>query len=154
MGRKLLGLLLAAALLTGCGAGTGNGGPSPEEIYRTVQETAALPALVEMDEGFIRDYYGIEPEKLDGYVFALAEDPLSAETVIIMRARDPGDVESLRTAAASIGERKAAEMRSYEIPEQYQLAAASQVRAKGNYVYLVISQSAEAVEEVIRAALE
>ena len=46
------------------------------------------------------------------------------------------------------------EMRNYEVPEQYQIAAESEVRTKGRYVYLVISQAAEDAEEIIEEELE
>lgn len=63
-------------------------------------------------------------------------------------AEDMGD------AAGAVGKQKVAEMRNYEVPEQYQIAAESEVRTKGRYVYLVISQAAEDAEEIIEEELE
>ena len=110
--------------------------------------------MTEKDDAFIRDYYGIDPDLLDSYVLALAEDPVLAETIFIMRAKDPKDVEALADAAGAVGKQKEAEMRNYEVPEQYQIAAESEVRTKGRYVYLVISQAAEDAEEIIEEELE
>lgn len=128
--------------------------PAPEAIYQAVRAAVELPPMTEKDDAFIRDYYGIDPDLLDSYVLALAEDPVLAETIFIMRAKDPKDVEALADAAGAVGKQKAAEMRNYEVPEQYQIAAESEVRTKGRYVYLVISQAAEDAEEIIEEELE
>lgn len=150
----LLLLLAGAGIMLGACGGEHREKPAPEEIYLAVRETVALPPMVEMDGAFLMDYYGIDPTLLDGYVFALAEDPASGETIMILRAGDQKDVETLADAAESVIKQKAAEMRNYGLPAQYQAAAESKVRTDGDYVYLVISPEAEKIERAIRMAME
>ena len=45
-----------------------------------------LCSPVTMTDSFISNYYGIDPDKLEEYVFSMSEDATSAETIIIMKA--------------------------------------------------------------------
>ena len=65
-------IVLCALALAGCGAGgKGNAGPAaepktPEELYEQILKEAELPEMVLGDDEYIVNYYGIDPESLDG----------------------------------------------------------------------------------------
>lgn len=128
-------------------------GISPQEIYASVSGAVELPSMMEGDDDFIFNYYGIDPATLDGYVFASAEDATRADSVIIMRVKSADTVADMESALNVVKDQKAAEMEDY-IPEQYEIVADSTVRTEGLYVYLVISENAAEIEKVIREALQ
>lgn len=119
-----------------------------EDIYKEIEQGVELVSPVKMGDGFITNYYGIEPEKLEEYVFVMSEEATSAETVVIMKVKDGADVENMCAALQVVVDEKRSEMENY-LPEQFAIVDKSSVKSKGNYVYLVISEQADAILQVI-----
>ena len=123
-------------------------GAAPADIYSTV--TSYLPTMVSFDDSYISNYYGIDASQLDGYVFAAAEDVTQADTVVILKAKDAASVSTLSSQLATVKQQKEAELQDYN-PTAYQVAAAGYVKTSGNYVYLIMSNNASAIDQVISA---
>ena len=123
-------------------------GAAPADIYSKV--TSYLPSMVSFDDSYISNYYGIDASQLDGYVFAAAEDVTQADTVVILKAKDAASVSTLSSQLATVKQQKEAELQDYN-PTAYQVAAAGFVKTSGNYVYLIMSGNASAIDQVISA---
>ena len=123
-------------------------GAAPADIYSKV--TSYLPSMVSFDDSYISNYYGIDASQLDGYVFAAAEDVTQADTVVILKAKDTASVSTLSSQLATVKQQKEAELQDYN-PTAYQVAAAGYVKTSGNYVYLIMSNNASAIDQVISA---
>lgn len=123
-------------------------GAAPADIYSKV--TSYLPSMVSFDDSYISNYYGIDASQLDGYVFAAAEDVTQADTVVILKAKDTASVNTLSSQLATVKQQKEAELQDYN-PTAYQVAAAGYVKTSGNYVYLIMSNNASAIDQVISA---
>lgn len=121
-------------------------GAAPADIYSKV--TSYLPSMVSFDDSYISNYYGIDASQLDGYVFAAAEDVTQADTVVILKAKDTASVSTLSSQLATVKQQKEAELQDYN-PTAYQVAAAGYVKTSGNYVYLIMSNNASAIDQVI-----
>lgn len=161
--------LVSAVLLGGCGGAEENSAAvstdnvsaqkiedevketkSVDEIYSEITQSVELISPVEMDDEFISNYYGIEPDTLEEYVFSMSEEATSAETVVIMKAKDEAAVSDIEAALNTVIDEKRAEMENY-LPEQFEIVDKSSVSSKGNYVWLVISQNQDAILEIIEA---
>lgn len=125
-------------------------GAAPADIYSKV--TSYLPSMVSFDDSYISNYYGIDASQLDGYVFAAAEDVTQADTVVILKAKDAASVSTLSSQLATVKQQKEAELQDYN-PTAYQVAAAGYVKTSGNYVYLIMSNNASAIDQVISASV-
>ena len=123
-------------------------GATPADIYSKL--TSYLPSMVSFDDSYISNYYGIDASQLDGYVFAAAEDVTQADTVVILKAKDASSVSTLSSQLATVKQQKEAELQDYN-PTAYQVAAAGYVKTSGNYVYLIMSNNASAIDQVISA---
>ena len=123
-------------------------GAAPADIYSKV--TSYLPSMVSFDDSYISNYYGLDASQLDGYVFAAAEDVTQADTVVILKAKDAASVSTLSSQLATVKQQKEAELQDYN-PTAYQVAAAGYVKTSGNYVYLIMSNNASAIDQVISA---
>ncbi|SEA59069.1 protein of unknown function [Oribacterium sp. KHPX15] len=121
-------------------------GADPSAIYSQV--TGLLPGMINVDANYIANYYGIDASQLEGYVFAMAEDVTHADTVAILKAKDASSVAALAGQLSAVQQQKAQELQDY-MPDQYQIVAASSVKTAGNYVYLVMSPNAAAIEQTI-----
>ena len=123
-------------------------GAAPADIYSKL--TSYLPSMVSFDDSYISNYYGIDASQLDGYVFAAAEDVTQADTVVILKAKNASSVSTLSSQLATVKQQKEAELQDYN-PTAYQVAAAGFVKTSGNYVYLIMSNNASAIDQVISA---
>ena len=175
---KFICFLAAMLLLGGCGQADGaktNGGItagtdinvkeqesepeaasgealSVQEIYDLVTESVTLISPVIMQDNFIENYYNIDPALLEEYVFSMSEEATSAETVVIMKLKDKADADTISAALQLVIEEKSGEMENY-LPGQYDIVKKSAVKTEGSYVYLVISEQADAIEKIIEAQL-
>lgn len=123
-----------------------------KEIYGEIEQSVELYSPVPMADSFISNYYGIDPEKLEEYVFVMSEEATSAETVVIMKVKDEADVEKISAALQVVVDEKRGEMENY-LPEQFEIVDKSSVKSKGNYVYLVISESQDAIVKIIEEGI-
>ena len=108
--------------------------------------------MVSFDDSYISNYYGIDVSQLDGYVFAAAEDVTKADTVAILKAKDAGSASTLASQLATVKQQKEAELQDYN-PTAYQVAAAGYVKTAGSYVYLIMSDNASQIEQVISSSI-
>lgn len=125
---------------------------SIDEIYQEITQAVTLQSPACMDEDFISNYYGIDTKTLSEYVFSMSEDAAQAETIIIMKAQQSEDLEGLSNCLQTVVDEKKNEMENY-IPEQFAIVEKSKVQTKGNYVWLVISENAESITDIIENSL-
>ena len=129
--------------------------PAPSESYKSIQdiyaeitEKVALNAPMVLPDEFISNYYGVDVSTLDEYVFSMSEAANSAETVVILKAKDTGSIDDLAASLQTVIDQKRSEMENY-LPDQFQIVDKSSVHVEGNYVYLVISEQADAISQII-----
>lgn len=118
------------------------------DIYTEIEETAELPKMVVLNDNYIANYFGIDLETLDEYVFTNAEEVIYADTVIMMKAKPGTDKETLKEALDTMITHKKAELENY-LPEQFKIVEKAEIQVKGDYVYLVISEKSADIEAVI-----
>lgn len=122
------------------------------DIYDEIAANVTLSSPVAMDDDFISNYYGIDASTLEEYVFSMSEDATSAETIIIMKAKDASNISSLSDCLQIVVDEKKNEMENY-LPEQFAIVEKSSVKTKDNYVWLVISENADDINKIIEADL-
>ena len=162
---KAMAAFLAAALLfTGCSDNTTSpdvpSEPSDneqtaktvQEIYQEIEQTVSLKSPQCMDEDFILNYYDIDTAELEEYVFSMSEDAAQAETVILMKVKNPEDLEMFADCLQTIVDDKKSEMEDY-IPEQFAIVEKSRVQTRDNYLWLVISDNADEITSIIESGL-
>ena len=125
---------------------------SIDEIYQEIEQSVSLQSPQRMDDDLISNYYGIDAATLDSYVFSMSEDAAQAETIIIMKVKNTDDLTGLADSLQAIVDEKKNEMENY-IPEQFAIVEKSKVQAKDNYVWLVISDNADAITDIIENGL-
>lgn len=128
-------------------------GKSVKDIYGEITQKVALNSPMVVPDDYISNYYGIDVGSLDEYVFSMSEAAISAETVAILKAKDAGSTAGLSAALQTVIDQKKSEMENY-LPDQFQIVDKSSVRVNGNYVYLVISDQADAINQIIQAGIQ
>lgn len=125
---------------------------SVEEVYKEIEQEVALESPLCMDGEFIENYYGIDTSVLEEYVFSMSEDAAQAETVIIIKVKEKEDMAGIAECLQTVVEEKKNEMENY-IPEQFAIVEKSEVVEKDNCIWLVISENAEAITDIIESGL-
>lgn len=123
------------------------------DIYDEITNNVTLYSPFCWDEEFISNYYGIDTTTLEEYVFSMSEDATSAETIIIMKAKDAATVSGLSDCLQVVVDEKKNEMENY-LPEQFEIVEKSSVQTKDNYVWLVISENADAITRIIEDSIQ
>ncbi len=119
-----------------------------DDVYAQINELDILPEMYIMDEAYIQGYYGIAPEAVADKVFAVADDALVADTVIIVRVTEEGDEEAICSGFQTINNQRLAEMESYN-PEQYARASEAEIGVSGDYVWYIITDNNDSVIDII-----
>ncbi len=120
---------------------------SVQDIYTEITQAVSLNSPMLVPNDFIMNYYGIDVSTLDEYVFSMSEAAISAETVVILKAKDAAATEALRASLQTVIDQKRSEMENY-LPDQFQIVDRSSVQ-----VYLVISEQADTISQIIQADL-
>ena len=126
---------------------------SVSDIYTEIETSVTLYSPFCWDDDYISNYYGIDVSTLDEYVFSISEDATSAEAVIIMKAKDASDIAALSDCLQVVVDEKKNEMENY-LPEQFEIVKKSSVQTKDNYVWLVISENADAITKIIEDGIQ
>lgn len=142
----------AQAADTSDSSGSREGAKSIDDIYEDIKQTVSLQSPQCMDDDFISNYYGIDSASLEEYVFSMSEDAAQAETVIILKVKDTDNVEKLADSLQTVVDEKKNEMENY-LPEQFAIVEKSKVEIKENYVWLVISDNADTITDIIENEL-
>lgn len=164
-GKLLVALAAAAVICGGCSgqavqtaggdvqtAESEKAAQTVQEVYQEIEEKVSLKSPECMDDEFISNYYGIDVSALEEYVFSISEDAAQAETVIIMKVQDAGSLEAMADCLQTVADEKKNEMENY-IPEQFAIVEKSKVVTRDNYVWLVISENADAITDIIESGL-
>lgn len=126
---------------------------SVKEIYAEIQEKVELYSPMVFDDEFLMNYYGIDASLLEEYVFSMSEDATSAETIVVMKAKQQEDVEMLSELMQVVVEEKKNEMENY-LPEQFAIVEKAEVKIQGSYLWLVISENEQSIKKMIEDGLK
>ena len=124
---------------------------SCEEIYEEIESSVELQSPMIVPEAFVANY-GIDFSSIDDYIFSMSEMSTSVETIAIFKSGDAASRENITASLEMFADGKRAEMENY-LPEQFDIVDRSSVKTSGDYVYLVISENAEEIEDIIAACL-
>lgn len=122
------------------------------EVYDLISELDVLPEMYVLDDVYIENYYGIALDSIENRVFAVADDPLLVDTVIIVEVSENGSADDIVSAFKAVNEQKMIELESYN-PAQYERAAEAAIAAEGGYVYYIITDANDTVIDTVRNGL-
>ena len=142
----------AAATETAAETEAAAGAASLNDIYSQIEQQVSLNSPMTVPEDFIANYFGIDVSSAEDYLFVMSEMATSAETIVIVKAGG-ADKQALADSLQTVINQKAAEMENY-LPDQYDIVSRSTVHQTGDYVWMVISENAGAIESIIEAGLQ
>lgn len=148
---KIIAAVMAVCAMAGCGNNK-NENVDINTIYNGISPMAE-GTLVEMNENYISNYYGIDVADLSQYVFAQSDDPTSAETIIIFECDDDEKRKNYAEAVNNALEQKYDELTNYDLPDEAKLVKDAKVKTSGNLVYLIISDNADSMNKIVKDSI-
>jgi|GEM_PF-1627471 len=173
----LLAVLMAAGLFAGCSEKPADNTPAQpdtpavvepadpgvtdepvagasqlEGVYTQIEALNVLPEMYMLGDAYVESYYGISADSIDDKVFAVADDSLLADTIIIVKVSANGDASAIEGTFKTINDQKKLELESYN-PEQYDRVCDAVIKTSGSYVYYIVSDDNDAVAKIIEGAI-
>lgn len=146
---KIIAAAMTVCALAGCGSENNNENVNIDIIYSGIAPMAD-GTIVEMNDNYISNYYGIDVADLSQYVFAQSDDPTSAETIIIFMCDDKDKRKTYTEAVNNALEQKYDELSNYGLPDEAKLVKDAKVKTSGNLVYLIISDNADSMNKIVK----
>ncbi|WP_391205946.1 DUF4358 domain-containing protein [Psychrobacillus sp. L4] len=151
--KKLMVLMLTlviAMMVTGCSKDK----PSTIESKLPAKEMAdqmvkdvEQPPLIELQADQVKEFYNLDPEKLEEYSIRIPMMNVSTNEIAILKVKDAKDVPTVESAVKERAENVKKQFEHY-LPDQYENAKNYKLVTKGNYVLLVISDKADELVKV------
>lgn len=126
---------------------------SAKEMADQMVEKVEQPAQMELSAEEFQNLYNIDPEKLEDYSVRVPMMNVKTNEIAILKVKDAKDVAEVEAAAKQRAENVIKQFEQY-LPEQYENAKNYKLITKGNYVLLVISDSADELIKVYDSFFE
>lgn len=125
---------------------------SLQQIYEEITAGVELCSPMLLTDEILLNYYNINAEDLDAYVFAMSEDATSAEMVVMMEIQDAAKMEEVKTNLETELSYKKYVLEDY-LPEEYEIVNSAEIRTNGSYLWLVVSHNEAQISEIIEKYL-
>ena len=138
--KKTVSLLLSVCiLLTLAACGAEQAKPLPD-IYNEIKQNCSLPEMAEQDGDYLESYYGLSADNYDEYVFAVSEDALLVDAVLLFRCKEDNIADNTEAVLNKYLKQVKLETESYN-PANFKIASQSEVVRNGKFVALVITDN-------------
>lgn len=149
-------LLVAAIILSASFIGCSSKKPAPAEnvdvktVYNKLVESGYLPELTAVPERDLFEVYGIDASKLKQWVFGMSENySIDAGEAAIFEVNDSAYVAELSQKLQNHLDRIKAVSKDYS-PEQSSKLEPVEVKAVGNFVYIVVGENYNQLMKIMK----
>ncbi len=118
------------------------------DVYdRMISEVNFPVQMLKMDGDYLEMQFGFTPDDFDEWIYAQGEDPLLAETVILIKTKEGVSADSVKTKFEEFISDQTTLLNDY-VPDQGKVAAKSIVYTTGDYVCLLMSSQVAALKKI------
>ena len=147
----LLLTVLMMILLTACGAEEekpARKDASPSEVYAKMLEQVAFPGeMVKLADEDLLNTFGLEASQFEEYVYAVCEDALLAETVLLIKVKDGTDKSAVKETMNRYIEDQTLMFNSY-VPEQGKVAGDAVVVENGSCICMLMLSKVSELKKI------
>lgn len=105
-------------------------------------------AMQNIDKEILKSTFDIDEEKIEEVIGKIPLVNVHASTYVVVKATS-GNAEYVREKFEEYGRNYEEQWKNY-LPEQYELVKKRKIGIKGDYVYFIISDSADEIVEMIK----
>jgi len=126
---------------------------SAKEMADQMLEKVEQPVLMELSAEELKELYNIDSAKLEDYSVRVPMMNIKTNEIAIFKVKEAKDVADIQAALKKRAENFQKQFEQY-LPDQYENAKNYKLITKGNYVLLVISDSADELIKVYDSFFE
>lgn len=132
----------------------GSGETSPEAIWNEIYEKYGdtFPVTESVPADVLKDIAGIDPEKLESFVFQFPMMNVSASEFFIAECKE-GQLESVKEEVMAHQAALVEQWKQY-LPEQLKLVEGYVLETADNYIFFAVAENAEAAADVFKSYFE
>lgn len=152
MAKKAFFVIVLAAFLIFIYTGQNADDVPMDEIEQQLIEHTELADMSKCSNRTLMQFYGLDYEQFQEYMYYKSGKALSVEELLIVKAKDKSDLNSVKDAAES---RIQSQIKTYEGygPEQVAMLKKAIVYTRGNYLFCCIAEKPEVYKEVFADAI-
>ncbi len=162
MSKKVIGIIIAAVLLIAVTVGivaiklskedvsTGKTEINLKDLEEKISNIAPFNemATMDIDNTILVDVFQLDDSHVESYIGKMPIMNVHASMYLIIEAND-GKAEEVKEKLEVYAEAYEANWEMY-LPEQYELVKDRKLGVQGDYVYLIIAESADEIEALIK----
>ena len=132
----------------------GSGETSPEAIWNEIYEKYGdtFPVTESVPADVLKDIAGIDPEKLESFVFQFPMMNVSASEFFIAECKE-GQLESVKEEVMAHQAALVEQWKQY-LPEQLKLVEGYVLETADNYIFFAVAENAEAAADIFKSYFE
>lgn len=154
---KGLGIISAFAIslcmLTACGGSVPDDVASKDIMTAVISSGVSFPEMQEVTADRLTYYYDVQEGWYSDFGATIAGSAGEADEVAVFHASSKDTVDDIETALNSRLEKRKKDFDGY-VAEEYDKLCASEVKIKGNYVYLIVSKDNDTAESALEGCLK
>ncbi len=153
--KKLLSLLLAAAMLCSLAA-CGGGGTKQADLTKVMADMKAVLSNKEMTEYSAEDLmpnYGIDTADVKQFAAYVDSTGIKGDEIIFLEGKDADAAKRIKEKLDARYQQKETEMKDY-LPEEYAVLKKCGVNQNGNYVSMIVSPQYEELNKIYDTAVK
>lgn len=139
-------LILAAFLVMVYADGSSRDVPMAD-IEKQLLESTDMNKMVKCDNRNLMQFFGLDYEQYDSYIYYKGTEALSVDEVLIIKANSKNDLNGVKDAVENRIDTQVTTFEGYG-PKQVALLKNAIVTTKGNYLFYAVCDDAEKTEEV------
>lgn len=123
-----------------------------EEVAGNVEAGLKTDGLAKQNVQALKRYYGLNGADYDGVVLYMAEDSISVEEILMVKAKNEQQVHVIQDAVRERIDNRRNSLENVS-PEQVKLLDKAQLLARGRFVFFVVSPDAQKYVDLFTGSL-
>jgi hypothetical protein len=162
--------MITTALFTGCASGTTEESTNSDneaavtstdkidvkddyDVMLTQLKEVFVNNMTDKDGSYLESFYGIDPESVDSYMLLQAEDVRLADTVVVLKLKDAGNVDSTKQTFETVKTNLAEQYQNYD-PKQSEVMNQAVIGSKDSYVYFAVATNSNELASIIEKNID
>ncbi|WP_088228218.1 DUF4358 domain-containing protein [Desulfosporosinus sp. FKB] len=147
-------LLITVITLVGCGSSptVAAKDPSAADIVQKIKQTVDISKMRVADAAELKKLYGINSDELSDFALYTAPSNIKADELAIFKVKNSNDMQGIKDQITKRINKQEKSFGGY-LPDETYLVQHNIVKAKGNFVILIISKDADKISSAIDQVL-
>ena len=122
-------------------------------VFDKISESVQLPEMVTLNDNLLNRYYGLSTDVVADYAGGVDSSGVGQDEIALFKAADESQVSVIADALQTRYDSKLAQQENYN-PDEAEKIRACQVETNGLYVFLIISNDAGEISQIVNSSIQ